>query len=82
MALVVVAVDVAVVVALLVVAVAAFVACCVYSKILNKLLPHLQLRKSMQNTKIHKQAQAASTFQVPWPDRDIYTIHSPYIIYT
>lgn len=47
-----VALVVAVVVVLLV-AVAAF-ACCVYSKILNKLLPHLQLKKSMQNTKIHK----------------------------
>lgn len=61
-----VALVVAVVVVLLV-TVAAF-ACCVYSKILNKLLPHLQLRKSMQNTKIHKLCRAgAGKVHVPGP---------------
>jgi len=49
-----VALVVVVVIVAVAVGVAAF-ACCVYSKILNKLLPHLQLRKSMLNTKIHMQ---------------------------
>lgn len=28
---------------------------------------------------VQAQAQAGSTFQVPWPDRDIYTVHTQYI---
>lgn len=61
-------------------------ACCVYSKILNKLLPHLQLRKSMQNTKIHKQRRQQAQSVVLCGDRDVYArthtlshIHSLYI---